>query len=228
MNFWQTFRSVTPNLTRGWQYLRQVAVRQKGRYYFVIPAFSVTAPTWIGSSYITTEFRLSGITQSFSLQPKNLTPPEDVNFCLAIRTPITNSDGEDVIRYKLWEDVGERLFYPLYDGELLSPDSVFEIWTSADFDETSLDVDYLIYTSLLVSSTADAQCAQAPSNSQANNLTQYCELFVPPLIPSGDYALPLVPSACFDDIQPSDETFFIIDQNDNILADESDNQLVHT
>lgn len=221
MNFWQTFRKApSSNPATWWRYFRESSSKNKLRYYLALPVFSVSTPVWLGSSYITTEFWVNGLSNDFVLQPKHLTPPAGVNFCLAVRWPNRNGDGLGVIRYKLWENVGERLVYPLYNGEVIDKDCVFEIWSSADFEETSLATPYLISLSALVAVNSYQQCC-FDSSRELNVLTQVCGLFAIEN-DSGNYDLPIVFSQCFDDIQNPLETFYRIDENDNIRSNEND------
>lgn len=57
--------------------------------------------------------------------------PDDVNYCPCIRYRI----GEEVFRYKLWEDVGEILGVPLYNGEVIKKNFVIELWTVESTNE---------------------------------------------------------------------------------------------
>lgn len=105
--------------------LRRLLVRRVDnvKYALCVPAFSKSAPNWNGSSYITIEF-VGSVDESFSLL-KPLRKPTGVNYCLAIRW----EDGEEVVRYKLWEDVDERLYAPLYNGEKIPENFVLEVWS---------------------------------------------------------------------------------------------------
>jgi len=106
---WLTFRAVTPVT--------------KVRSYINLPAFSYSN-TWIGASEIITQFNFSA-SKNFVLRNRPI-PPTGVNFCLCIRW----RTGQTVYRWKLWQNVGEVLNVPLYNGELIKKNFVLEVWTT--------------------------------------------------------------------------------------------------
>lgn len=100
----------------GWLPLGNI---RQGRESFSVPAFSLTGMTWLGASYIAARFTLDSGTTSFVL--RKLTAPSGVNYC-----PVVKSGSS---RYKLWNNVGERLDLPLYNGEILAAGTTLELWT---------------------------------------------------------------------------------------------------
>lgn len=62
---------------------------------------------------------LSAGLEQFSLE--NMQKYKQQNFLLAVRDGLNH--------WKLWKDVRENLNLPLYGGQLLSKNAVFEIWT---------------------------------------------------------------------------------------------------
>ena len=99
--------------------------------YFIIPVFSVTGLTWLGSSKVEQQFNYSA---SVNFQLRALpAAPVGVNFCPCIRYRV----GTTSFRYKLWENVGELLYVPLYAGQIIKKNFVIEVW-STNNSEVSL------------------------------------------------------------------------------------------
>lgn len=84
------------------------------------PIFCFAKPKWIGSSYIVYEFPLVMTAEyiSFASLRKYLT----TDYVLAVRTRDQ--------RYKFWQEVGEEFQAPLYNGQPIFNEAVFEIWTT--------------------------------------------------------------------------------------------------
>jgi hypothetical protein len=92
------------------------------RFYIIyLPTFSTDA-TWRGSSEIVKEFLYTLDTNISFLK---ITQPSDPNFvaCIAWK-PTSNT----IVRYKLWQNVGEILYVPLYNGEKIPAIFSIEIW----------------------------------------------------------------------------------------------------
>lgn len=88
-----------------------------------VSAFSTTIEEWPGASYIVAR----GVVQVGSIW----------SFVVPVTKPSTSfvacikwtEAGSVVRRYKLWENVGELLSYPLYNGELIpAADVILEVW----------------------------------------------------------------------------------------------------
>jgi hypothetical protein len=100
------------SLTRG-------SVVTKRANIIYLPAFELTS-VWRGASEIIGKFNYSlAKSPSFS----RITPQE--GYCACISWKPT---GETIIRYKLWGDVGEILWAPLYNGERVGANFTVEIW----------------------------------------------------------------------------------------------------
>lgn len=108
-----------------------------------VPAFAFIAQTWTGASK-NIGTMLLGNQYMFSL--KLPVKPIGSDFVLAIRW----KDGLYEKRFKLWEDVGETLFYPLYDGETVGVDAALEIWTINTANAPTLALPGILYSSVLV------------------------------------------------------------------------------
>lgn len=198
MNFWTTFtKAVLTSPPKWWGKFSTAILKAKGNYFVEIPAFSYPEIPATEVSYIITEFRL---TQSliFNLVKSHLTPPDDAEFCLCIRTPITSTTGLDVVRYKLWSNLGETIYFPEYEGQTIEGPCVFEIWTLNQASSASLSLPYRIYLSKVAPNNGQVMCCTAESNQI--NLVQVCELFADK--DGADYPLPLVFASCSGDITP--------------------------
>lgn len=98
-----------------------VFVKTRGnKLSLVFPSFCFAWPQWIGASYIVYEFQLVTTVAWFALVDLHRFATPD--YVLAVRTK-----GH---RYKFWEDVGEKLFAPMYNGEPIYNDAVFEVWST--------------------------------------------------------------------------------------------------
>lgn len=101
------------------------AVR-KLRSYIEIPAFDI-ANTWRGASEIITRFEFSSAYALSLLEKFPIEAPDDANFC-----PVVSWLKDGVFyRYKLWENVGEILWLPLYEKQKITQTYFFiEIWNT--------------------------------------------------------------------------------------------------
>jgi hypothetical protein len=102
----------------------------KGNYvkklgsFIKLPSFDVNA-TWRGASEIVLTFRYFA---DFNTIFKNFTKPSpNPNYCPCISYKPTS---ETIVRYKLWKDVGEILYVPLYNGEFIGSSFTIEIWNT--------------------------------------------------------------------------------------------------
>ncbi len=96
---------------------------KKLKSYYTIPAFSVDN-NWRGASEIIYRFDFpAGLITLLNIFP--ITPPTGSNFCPVVAWKV----GETFVRYKLWEDVGEILWLPLYNKEKITASEFYiEIW----------------------------------------------------------------------------------------------------
>ena len=108
-----------------WLTFRAATAIAKTRTYVQLPTFT-HACTWLGASEIITQFNFSA-SKNFVLRNRP-TKPTGVNYCLCIRYRV----GDAVYRWKLWQDAGEVLNVPLYNGEIIKKHFVLEIWNVKD------------------------------------------------------------------------------------------------
>lgn len=114
--------------------------------YLELPVFSLdTGIVWKGASEVVLQFNYSA-SKDFVLlaRPEK---PTGVNFGLCIRYRV----GDEVTRYKLWEDDAFILSdddAPLYDGERIRANFVLEIWSFEELTEVSLDTAIQMTTSI--------------------------------------------------------------------------------
>ena len=118
-------------------------IRQEGRYgkkiihYISIPTFSFDN-VWKGSSEIIKKFYFT-VDKNFSILKL---PTPSGNFCPCIAW----KSGNSIVRYKLWENIGELLYVPLYNGKIINKNFYIEIWTTNSTPIVN-DVKNIIYIS---------------------------------------------------------------------------------
>lgn len=202
--FWQTQRRANVDLTKTYSKIRRAIGVGKLHNQLHMPEFNIATPVWEGASYITTEFN-GVIGQNWSLKIPVIKPRSDVDFCLAIRSNF----GETVTRYKLWQDVGEDLDYPLYNGQTIPSVFTMEIWSTITNDYTSLLEDYFIPTSVLT--PANLCCGEEIPTYE---LIEDCSLFTP--LPS---VVPILFNDCYNALPPFifEEGDILINMNDNYV-----------
>lgn len=99
--------------------------------YLSIAPFTATVLGWPGASYIVAQASL--VLENLWTLDTPIRPP-DFSFVAAVayEDPTTGR----WTRRKLWENVGERLSYPVYTGEVLPATGVLlEFWTVENFTE---------------------------------------------------------------------------------------------
>lgn len=163
-NFWQSYRPVVIDLSKS--FVKTIPITSKLSPIYTtltLPVFSIGIIPWMGSSFITVEFPVVGLGVPVSFV-KPITPPAGVTFCLAIRW-IRNGQ---VIRYKFWSDIGEKLLYPVYNCEAApAAGFVLEVWSLQFNPTTELLVPYSLKTSILTNVSLDScacNCYIAPNN----------------------------------------------------------------
>ena len=169
-NFWQSYGPVKINISKTLVAKVQAKATSKLHVGFEIPPFSISPLPWLEASYITLEFDFHA-ESDYSLAIPINPPAVNTNFCLAVRW----GSPENPTRYKLWEHVGEDLDYPLYNGEIISKDATYEIWSTTS-DTTSLTNPFLLVTSLLVPVDSCCNTYDVVINTY---ITSRCELFAP-------------------------------------------------
>lgn len=133
----------------------------------VLAPFAIEGLDWLGASFIAYQF--SGtVTGPFGIVVP-ITPPTNPTFCLCVSW----IDGDEVTRYKLWDDVDEVLDYPLYTGQTIPATFRLECWTVSSLTEMSLLVDYELQLTIRVYAT---ECCTVPEDSLTDP-TGTCVLF---------------------------------------------------
>jgi len=223
MNFWQTFSKAAIDEARHWRTTREVYNKSRGNHYYVdIPAFEINNIPACDASYIATEFRLNS-NVGFSIPRLPLIKPTGVNFCLAVRFPQISNTGLDVIRYKLWSDIGELLCFPQYAGERIGASAVFEIWSLVNNNVVSLAVPYRIYLSIKNTPLLINSCCETGDNGIP--LIQVCELFANKN-DVGSYNLPLLFNYCINEIPPTDEKGIITEDASGKISTEDQSGVI--
>lgn len=115
--------------------------------------------SWAGASVIVAQFNFSA-SKNFVLEdlPE---APADANFCLCIRYRV----GDEVYRYKLWENVDEVLNVPLYNGEVIKKNFVLEVWTVKEVNAAANNIEIKLRSSILE--------LQSTDENDADNSTEY-------------------------------------------------------
>jgi hypothetical protein len=108
----------------------------------VIPQFNLGSFAWLGSSYIVRHF-FCNLPSSFTLLEL---PAPNLTFCATIRYDV----AEVPTRFKLWENVGELLYIPLYNGEVIHKDFFIEIWTINSGDDIVNETPLILQISRLL------------------------------------------------------------------------------
>lgn len=119
-------------------------VIQPTRAKLLLSPFTLAASTWAGASTILAQYSISN---DYWFSFKTPIRAFGENFVLAIR--YYDAENDVIVRYKLWEDVDEILFYPVYAGERIGLNAVLEVWSVDTTDAPVLSDDYTFYTSVL-------------------------------------------------------------------------------
>src|SRR5437773_5048433 len=139
----------------------------------VLPLFSFTGLPWLGASFIVTEFPIKTLVgQKYFSFRFPITPPDDVNFCLAIRWL---DEADNVHRRKLWQNISESLDYPLYMGETIKFEPTLEIWTVEASSEASLEGVFTLISG--ITSQPTSCCQNSRDNFNDLNAPEHSELF---------------------------------------------------
>lgn len=120
---------------------------RKVNRYLNIPTFSISAGGWNDSSHLVARIAIPTLA-SANFAFRVPIQRASVNFCPCV------SYTEDGVqqRYKLWDGVGEKLGYPLYEGHVIANDAAaIEIWNVQDFLSCSIQEDWkLLLTELSI------------------------------------------------------------------------------
>lgn len=132
---------------------------QPTRSQLVIPSFSLPGQSWLGASRLLLEYPI-GNSNNFALRVPVAQFGE--NFVAAIRYV---DDGTVVFRWKLFNDVDEILWYPVYAGETIGLGAVVEIWSVNTEDTPVLNELEILESSVLVFPSPCSVCCAVPGNS---------------------------------------------------------------
>ncbi len=150
-------------------------ITEPTRAQFVLPAFLLPVPTWLGASDIIAQYSISN-SYYFSLK----LPIEQFgeNFVLAIRW----AEGTIIRRFKLWGDIGEVLYFPVYAGERIGYNAVFELWSIDSEAAPELDEESTLDTSVLImqDDSIVGNCCTCTNGSLVTTLTQSTPSVLPP------------------------------------------------
>lgn len=109
-----------------WLFRNTITRLERTKTFILIPAFS-RAVTWLGYSDIVGIYEYES-PNNFSFRDITDSLPTNPNYVLCVS--YVNDDG-DVVRYKLWEDVGEIFWFPcdLYEDQFIGKTFRIEIWS---------------------------------------------------------------------------------------------------
>ena len=144
-----------------------------------IPSFSLVAP-WVGVSQLIAQFPIGNGGRNISL---NLPIRAwSTSFVAAVRFVSTAGYAQ---RFVLWADPNAVLWYPQYNGELLGPNAIIEIWNNSSSTTPTLSGAVLIGCSWLNYPQYFVQgCDPTPGQ------TYPLVLVAPTSLPIGAYANP--------------------------------------
>lgn len=143
------------------------------RMGIILPAFTEIIPAWHGASELLAEYPL-GNSYHFSIKlPVNTFGS---NFIAAIRW--TEEDNSIYCRYKFFSNSKGILHYPVYNGEKIGNNAVFEIWTINSPLTPTLENDYTFETSALVFPSDG--CCGCSNNDNTITLVRTAPTVLPP------------------------------------------------
>lgn len=157
-------------------------ITQAVRTQLVLPAFTLPVSVWAGASVIIAEYAINN-TNNFGIK----LPVDEfgTDFVPAIRWV----DGDVVFRFLFFSNDSMVLFYPIYDGEVIGPDAVIEIWSVNSGGAPTLSADEILESSVLIFPNNCGVCCAQPSGSQLLTFKEpsiispyaYCDPFCVPL-----------------------------------------------
>lgn len=116
---------------------------QPTRTEYVLQAFTLPVPTWVGASDLLAEYALNN---TASIAIKIPVKKFGANFVLAVRWK-----ADDIYyRYVFWEDSLAVLYFPTYHGETIPPGGVLEIWSINSSSAPALLENEILESSVLV------------------------------------------------------------------------------
>jgi hypothetical protein len=119
-----TKRKLSPTLTTSGRIVRNSTYVTKVRQREYFPEINIEN-TWRGASEIVRLYNLTATAPFIFTKVYGTT----ANYCVCVRW----SDEDGVVhRYKLNSDVGEILYVPLYNNELIPTEYILEIWNTPE------------------------------------------------------------------------------------------------
>jgi hypothetical protein len=118
---------IQPRMLNRWLDINVVRALTRAKTYFTIPTFSVVN-NWKGYSELVAVFNYVS-PNNFSIKTLGNTFPVNPNYLACV---VWEDSSYNVHRYKLWEDVGEVLYFdtPLYNNQQIKKNFRIEIWTT--------------------------------------------------------------------------------------------------
>lgn len=101
--------------------------------YIYVPSFDL-AHTWLGASYLLKRYFYTVASPISIIHWPAFDPAQ--KYILVAGYNVT---GGDTVRFKLWRDVGEQLFAPLYNRQLLPVLFFIEVWSIEAAGNATLD-----------------------------------------------------------------------------------------
>lgn len=162
-DLWQTITPISVDASR-WTTIDKTEWANVYRLGFQLPVFSFSTVQWLGASFIIYEFRYN-VGTYFSIKfPTN--KPTPTTFVLAVRWV----EGDQIHRYKFWENHTELLHYPLYTGQKIGPEFVLEVWTVQNSTVVQLEAPLQLLSSILVLRTSCCDPGPSPLQFAGNGL----------------------------------------------------------
>ena len=158
---WQQYQPVQTDLSDQWKNIREAYRVGKGHERVTFPVFTVTGISWNDTSEVVYEFAFSDADMPFTIHTPVQAPPEP-DMVLAVR--FNDHDGSRK-RYKFWSGIGEDLNYPVYNGEIIKPPVMFEVWNIETSAVASLSAAYTLGISILFNRTI---CKEFETENAAN------------------------------------------------------------
>ena len=123
-----------------------------------------------------------GNSNSFNFK-RPFTQPNET-FCAAISWAVSPY----VYRYKLSEDIGELLYFPLLVNQQIGPNAYLEIWDVEDESLAATDEDWELRVSKLV---LPSLCEPCQNNEESVTLTEITGETLPPYQDCNPFCSPL-------------------------------------
>lgn len=121
----------------------QASFSEEQNQYIELPVFNIN-DVWEGASRLVAVYNYD-VGQNVTIQ-NIVNPIPNNSFVLCVRWRV----GNIVYRYKLWEDVGEILFVPLYNSEIILHCFILEVWSTVNTNNQHLDSPIRLDVGILV------------------------------------------------------------------------------